>query len=984
MIRNLAFIIFLSILPAMLLSQNDSTNNSHKQLRVGLHADFNMNFHSASILDPKGWEFEQKHNYPFLFESGSGYGFTFGALVELELSKDFSLALRPGYSILNGLFTRSENLPFSKLQGDSVFIVNGTYEQSLTGSLSSLNIEIIGAYEIYPSLKVNLGIAPAFLLSKSYKFSEKIIANGITFKDTDVSERDLFDGDIEDASGFQLGVIGGISYLLSLNTEKSFFIEPHLFFVYNITSISEEYDWKLSSLRLGVDAKYNINKPMSQEEIEREQRHYQFKEETERQLADIRNRKPRGKSELDILDNIEKNTTDYEIVLASYSDSKYNVKRKRDVAVLKSQTDDLKAIIKTEMDRDKVAISFQEFIDEKNKEISSYEISKERFDKNSLEEFQSIKSSIDNKTNDAKTQLEGIAQQTIVTSLNSLNQRIDALISKANAHILESKKLLEEEEERMRKHQEFLAGIEKSLLTIKDTYQTIGKDASIKQVENNIKQLKTYYEELLEQPDSIPFQRIGKDNRKKSINSLIRNTDDLINEINGFVVKLPGFDISEIFTINGNNKINSFIISDNSLYLAGYFKELVLDVELPVEKAIIANLNLESEYGLIDYPDIESKPRDEAMSIVKSKDNKILFTANFFKEITISNELLKSIGNTDIFFAEYDDSGIGITWNHPIGSKGDDFSKDIAVFGSKQNTVLYITGSFQGDLELAQDSPSDNTMIKHDKSKDPNFFIAGYKGIENRDIYTRFSAKGTSTSLLNYNDRFLFVNGNVDTRSVFSQSKDKSITLSPEKGKTNSFIAKFNHIKYGEFDTAFTISGDNNKSIAMALDEKDSRRNSYFILGEFNGKIDVDGKHLESAGKQALYIAKASATNFGQVEWLTSVLSSENIKGYDLKANNNMVYVTGSFSGSVNIANVEYTSSGKDDIFIALLDGSTGNISRFETFGSVGIDYCNKMFIYEDEVFITGFSENGIDFGSAKAVKRSDNPYIFLIKINKK
>lgn len=986
-------ILFLIIIffPLLANAQSDNDLKDPMPIKIGLSGAFNTNFHSASIKDLLNLPPQSKFYKPLMFKSGLGFGFSFGASIEAELSKDFSIEFRPAFSVLNGLFTRTDKMPFSKLNenGDSIDIINGKYEQTLSGSISALDLALIGSYNVMPSLRVNLGLAPSLLMTKSYEFKEKINANGLKFEDG--RSEHIFKNDIDNASGFQFGIVGGATYSIPMNRDSSLLLEPYALFTYNLTSISDTYKWNVNHLSVGVNLKYAINKPIDNMEKERIRKHIQFKEDVERRIASIKNTKIHSHKDLDSLDTIKQNLNDYSSLLSTYPDSKYNKERKTDVNNLQAQANDLSQIISAELKNTQVLAKFQAFIEEKDREIGNFEKSKETFDNSSLEEFRNIKKDIESKTSEAKQQLEGDNQKSIVAALASLQQRVDKLIAKSEQDISLNRQLLDEEEQRNAKHNAFISSIDSSLSTIKNTYHSIGKDLAITKVNDLKTKLQNYSNEVEQQPDSMQFQKEGKQKRKSSIAERSKNAENLISEIKGLVEKLPGFDISEILIMSDKNKINSFAInSDGRLCFVGLLKDSLIS-SLVLEKSsgsLLADYNIAANYADNTDSPIEASPKDEGISVAVSEDDLFYFTGYFNQSINLSNETYTSEGKADVFLAEYTTTSGNITWSQHIPGKEDSRPKDIAVIGKDNDFKIIVTGTFNGKIKLLPDQAETANNILTSDTKSDNFFIVGYNGMFTGEVsFWKFKAKGIANKLLILNDDFLFAAGSINSESDFGGKK-----IAPkQKNTNNSFITKFDHYKDGELQWVYTFNGDNNAAISLANEDSDHDKSNIFVLGEFSGQLEAGGKTKQSNNNSKdLYIASLSADKEGVVNWLTSIGGANNETGYDIKArfdkdrNEQVVYVTGTFVDSITIANVSYTSKGKEDFFIAAISGKTGEIIKVATFGSVGQDYCNKMYVYENEVYLIGYTENGINFNSnsTKIIKPKVAPYKFLIKIN--
>lgn len=246
--------ILLSISLIFLISIANAQESMNDNLRYGIYAHFNLNMHAS--------EFHRLPGVPNccpLFETASGTGFTFGALVELPLSDLFFLGLRAGYTTLDGKFNPKE---------ETTIITNGVagkgeFEHNLEASIGNLGMEVLLGIQPIQNLSIHLGLRAGFNISATYEQFEQITkpSSGATFldslgNDSHSRTRNRFSGDIPDMDGFQLFGLGGLSYDLPLNSAGTLIVSPEVFYSYNFTNLVKDSLWHTNTLRFGAAIKY--------------------------------------------------------------------------------------------------------------------------------------------------------------------------------------------------------------------------------------------------------------------------------------------------------------------------------------------------------------------------------------------------------------------------------------------------------------------------------------------------------------------------------------------------------------------------------------------------------------------------------------------------------------------------------------------------------------------------------------------------------
>jgi hypothetical protein len=194
--------------------------------------------------------------------------------------------------------------------------------------------------------------------------------------------------------------------------------------------------------------------------------------------------------------------------------------------------------------------------------------------------------------------------------------------------------------------------------------------------------------------------------------------------------------------------------------------------------------------------------------------------------------------------------------------------------------------------------------------------------------------------------------------------------LTSVSGNDNVFVAYFNAMG----DHVWSVTHGINKSSRSQRTAFDAN-GDVIIAGENIGDLTLGGITLTNAGTGTFdgFVAKL-AKGDGKVNWAKRLgestggpIGNQYIGGLTVDSAN-LIYVTGSFSGSLNFAVLSYTSKGSEDVFIAKLD-DLGNAISLRGFGSVGYDHPNGITVDTGgNVVVSGKIGGDTDFGGGTVV----------------
>jgi len=188
-----------------------------------------------------------------LFENGSGLGGAFGAFYDYDAFGDGHLGVRAGIELLDGKLTADEPMTIA-INGSAQ---QGTVQHSIASQFTAWMLEPYYAQEL-GGIRLMLGVDAGLIHRNTYNQAETIIspANQGVFVPGNTRTRNVYSGDIPQAESFRLGIVGGLSYPLPLNSSGSFHLIPEVVFDYGLTQMVSGLSWSVNTLQGGVSIGY--------------------------------------------------------------------------------------------------------------------------------------------------------------------------------------------------------------------------------------------------------------------------------------------------------------------------------------------------------------------------------------------------------------------------------------------------------------------------------------------------------------------------------------------------------------------------------------------------------------------------------------------------------------------------------------------------------------------------------------------------------
>ncbi len=205
------------------------------------------------------------------FVDAKGLGFYAGLTMEYLIgdvaTSTSAIIVRALYNTYPGTVTvEGDNLPIAN--GDSY--INTVTEHSLDVKSSAVTLEAVYKFNPIPGMGFGLVAGPTFDYHLSKKWTQKFMlvspnnvsfepgANPNNYRYVDNNRTILIkdDVDIENASSIRIGLKAGIQYEILLGSR--FYIVPAVCYNFGITSFNSDYDWRISPLQVGLDARYAL------------------------------------------------------------------------------------------------------------------------------------------------------------------------------------------------------------------------------------------------------------------------------------------------------------------------------------------------------------------------------------------------------------------------------------------------------------------------------------------------------------------------------------------------------------------------------------------------------------------------------------------------------------------------------------------------------------------------------------------------------
>jgi len=382
---------------------------------------------------------------------------------------------------------------------------------------------------------------------------------------------------------------------------------------------------------------------------------------------------------------------------------------------------------------------------------------------------------------------------------------------------------------------------------------------------------------------------------------------------------------------------------------------------------------------------------DDGRGIVLDSSGNIVITGSFEGEGTFDGAPMTAKG-TDILVAKYDSRG-GIHWARRAGGSvyGNSGDRGWGIAADAFNN-LYVVGQFMGTSDFppltitarrSQDGfvakysadgfvqwvkqisgshgnastssvttdPSGNIIAVGRFGGDAEFGTLTLPGIRNWDAYVvKYSASGQVL--------WADVLGWIDNDFAYGVTADGAgnVVL---VGAFGDSVTAYSLAKYDkDGDLLWRRPGAVGRSVVT------DDAGSVLVTGGFSGTREFGSTTLTSKGLQDIFVARYDPN--GDVVWARNLGGPESDTGLSIQLSPSGPVVTGRFAGQATFGSIQLTSTGDDDIFVALLT-SSGGVRWAERAGGVEGDIGYGVTADEGgTIYLTGSFADIADFGTAK------------------
>jgi hypothetical protein len=315
-------------------------------------------------------------------------------------------------------------------------------------------------------------------------------------------------------------------------------------------------------------------------------------------------------------------------------------------------------------------------------------------------------------------------------------------------------------------------------------------------------------------------------------------------------------------------------------------------------------------------------------------------------------------GSDDLFVVSYTPTG-ALRWVVHEGDTGYDTVKAMAVDSTDK---LIIAGSFASRLNGFNLSQSNQMPYT-------SGFIVTLNSATGSFLSSSFLTGGMRHSVndlaIGSNDD-IYVTGNFEGTVNFGGQWELT-----SQGAADGFVARYNNSGC-HWAVRFGSSNASDRGDAIAIDGNDNT----YVTGTYLNTIVFGATSLPSAGHQDIYMASYDANS--NLRWANRYGGTSLDTGVDVATDStNNVYLTGYFSDTVDFGGGARTAS-NIDIFLAGFDSSGAHLWSNSHGGSSRDEAVTVAVGPYDNIYVSGFFQEMISFGSNSLVGNTADRDIFL------
>lgn len=437
----------------------------------------------------------------------------------------------------------------------------------------------------------------------------------------------------------------------------------------------------------------------------------------------------------------------------------------------------------------------------------------------------------------------------------------------------------------------------------------------------------------------------------------------------------------EMSLYNGDRAQGIAIDANSNIYTTGYYQNSAdfggITLTNPAQEAVF--VTKQDDMGNViwakGFNAAATGATSKGIKITADNAGNIYTTGKFYGNVEFGGQAISPLGEfdpnsrADIFVAKQDPSG-NVSWLKKMGGSGVyEEGSDIVVDNSGN---VYICGHYThsefanfpsefGNIALPSTGSQQNIFITKLDASGQTVWAKAY-GSQN---YSYETASGIAID----DDGNLYVTGQFSDTMIM----DGIVLTAQNSSSPQAYVAKINNS--GVTQWAVNFKGD-----ARGIDLAHNNGQLY-VTGTYETDMTVGTTTLTRSGPSDIFVINLNA-NTGSVGWAQKIGNNQvSSNGYGIAvANDNAIYVTGSFNGTLPLGNMSISSSGSSDALVIRLDGS-GTPVWGKALGGNESDIGTAIAASNDLVHVAGYFFGGpAQFGNTSLNSFGGND-VFVVKL---
>lgn len=359
---------------------------------------------------------------------------------------------------------------------------------------------------------------------------------------------------------------------------------------------------------------------------------------------------------------------------------------------------------------------------------------------------------------------------------------------------------------------------------------------------------------------------------------------------------------------------------------------------------------------------------DVTAGITTDWDGFPIITGWFAEDLHFGDNVIESVGSTDMFVARYNADG-DVLWAKRAGGEGDDYGNRLTT--NAEHDVL-VSGSFRYTANFGND-----LALVSEGNRD--IFIANYSNAGDIQWVKRAGGVGEDRAyniISDNNNGDIYIAGMFNGKAFFGDNFIECTAI------VGSYVARMDAA--GNFMWAKKgIGGANDyaRGFGIGLDSE----SHVYSNGTYSGKLTYGDQVVEASGGQFdfdTYIVKLNQN--GETMWLKSGGGYGMDQSRDMFTNNNGAsFTTGFFSSNASFGDFSIESSGKSDVFVVVYNYA-GEVELVKKAGGQYLDYAYgicKGAAESGSLYICGNFQEQASFGD-HSIEGWGGMDMFVSKLN--